>query len=91
MRILLGAFALLVGAAPAWSQAPRTNARAVHVSGPSAAVSGAQIDVDIEIAVEFRDADAFAFEVPEGAEQIGPDDLLELDELPPSAAAGDQQ
>ena len=36
-------------------------------------------------------SDAFAFEVPEGAEQIGPDDLLELDELPPSAAAGDLQ
>ncbi|WP_200250437.1 DUF2092 domain-containing protein [Thiococcus pfennigii] len=36
-------------------------------------------------------SDAFVFTVPEGAEQIQPHDLIELDELPPAASAGDQQ
>jgi hypothetical protein len=31
-------------------------------------------------------SDVFAFEVPEEAEQIRPDDLLELDELPGAGA-----
>ena len=35
--------------------------------------------------------DAFAFVPPQGAEKLGSDDLIELDELPPSAASGGNQ
>ncbi|MGD8555816.1 MAG: DUF2092 domain-containing protein [Chromatiales bacterium] len=34
--------------------------------------------------------DSFVFVAPAGAEELGPDDLLELDELPPSASGGAQ-
>jgi len=36
-------------------------------------------------------ADAFAFTPPAGAEELGPDELIELDELPPGAPTGDSQ